>query len=281
VKSVAILGCGPAGMMVAHAAVLSGWDFRIYSRKVKSPLYGAQYLHQHIPGLTLNPAGEVVRYRLNGTPEQYRRKVYGDSWDGTTSPEDFMETHYAWDLRLAYDNMWADYQAQIVDLTIYPTTINMANNVITKRHDLVISTIPRKIWARPGDVFESTKVWALGDTELPRVEHAYRPEPFSIQCDGRPHIPWYRVSNIFGHCTMEWPLRHLGRASHTSPPVHGASLVEKPLRHNSTAASDFVHLGRYGAWQKGILTSDVFFQAMKVFAGDAIDKIAWKTEAWR
>jgi hypothetical protein len=281
VKSVAILGCGPAGMMVAHAAVLSGWDFRIYSRKVKSPLYGAQYLHQHIPGLTLNPAGEVVRYRLTGSPEQYRRKVYGDEWDGTTSPEDFMETHFAWDLRLAYDNMWADYQAQIWEVNLQ--AIPDVYHEVQKGHDLVISTVPRKIWAQPGDVFQSTKIWALGDTELPRVDKPFRPEPFTVTCDGRPHIPWYRVSNIFGHCTMEWPwLTGVGNldCDLIEPPVPGASLVEKPLCHNSTAASDFIHLGRYGAWQKGILTSDVFFQAYKIFAEDAMDKITWKTDAW-
>lgn len=285
-KSVAILGCGPAGMMVAHAAVMAGWDFRIYSRRVKSPLYGAQYLHEPIPGLDTGEP-RTVRYKLTGTPEQYRRKVYGDTWDGTTSPEDFMETHHAWDLRGAYDDLWWRYSAQIAEVTLTDVAELKCMLSISNYFgpDLVISTVPRKLWAQPGDVFESTKVWALGDTELPRVDKPYRPEPFTVQCDGRPHIPWYRVSNIFGHCTMEWPYAspwtRKGVLGGVVGPHPGASIVEKPLRHSSTAASDFIHLGRYGAWQKGVLTSDVYSQAFKIFADDAIEQHGWKTEAWK
>ena len=39
-KSVAVLGCGPAGLLVAHAAKLSGWNFTIYSRKQRVVLSG-------------------------------------------------------------------------------------------------------------------------------------------------------------------------------------------------------------------------------------------------
>jgi hypothetical protein len=46
--------------------------------------------------------------------------------------------------------------------------------------------------------------------------------------------------------------------------------VTKPLRYTGNSAPDFIHLGRYGAWEKGILTSDVFFQAMKILAEDRI-----------
>lgn len=272
-KSVAILGCGPAGLMVAHAAELSGWDFHIYSRKQKSALYGAQYLHQPIPSMNGGP--QTVQYTMQGTAEQYRHKVYGDTWDGTVSPEDFPEPHSAWDLRQAYDGLWDKYCNEIEHVEF------LELKGVVFLHDLVISTVPRKIWAQPGDVFESTKVWALGDTEMPRVEPAYRPAPFTVMCDARPHIPWYRVSNIYGYCTIEWPYNvrehdwpdglHGGTMKVMMSPHPGASLVEKPLCHNSTAASDFIHLGRYGAWEKGVLTSDVFYQAMKIFAKDTID----------
>ena len=274
-RSVAILGCGPAGLMAAHAAVLSGWDFRIYSRKQKSALYGAQYLHKAIPGIDTHQP-QIVKYQLNGTPEQYRNKVYGEGWDGTVSPEDLMTEHPAWDLRAAYDKLWRLYGDEVDDATIGPGGINPRTWLWMEEHDLVISTIPRKAFAEPGDEFLSTKVWALGDTEMPRVEKPYRPEPFTVMCDGRPHVPWYRVSNIYGYCTIEWPymaykFKELGHGMVTIKAPHpGASIVEKPLSHNSTAASDFVHLGRYGKWEKGVLTSDAYYDAMKVFADDHI-----------
>ena|SRR6478752_1150057 len=279
-KSVVILGCGPAGLLVAHAAELSGWDWRVYSRNMKSPLYGAQYLHQPIPQLECG-FPHMVKYTLRGTPEEYRRKVYGNDWDGTVSPEDYGDSHSAWDIRAAYDELWWNYSDEIrefeVDTKYWGEGMSPAQGAVydlgLERYDLVISTIPRKIWAQPGDVFESQKVWALGDTEMPRVDPIYRPEPFSVVCESSLRIPYYRISNIFGYCTIEWPydpMFKLNSRLTLRSPHSGASVVEKPLRHNSTAASDFIHLGRYGAWQKGALSHDAFYEAMKIFAHDSI-----------
>lgn len=256
-KSVAILGCGPSGLMVAHAAEMLGWDFQVYSKKRKSHLFGSQYLHKPIPGMTECHAA-IVEYHLEGTPEEYRRKVYGDSWDGTVSPEDLEHDHYAWDIRQTYDKMWEVYEDQIYELH--------AENVRSDMHsfpgrDLVISTVPRKLWAQPGDQFLSSKVWAYGDApELGQLA-PFRPKDFTVICDGTKDVGWYRASNVFGYCTIEWP-------ENNRPPLRGAQLVEKPLSHNSTAASDFIHLGRYGAWEKGVLTTDVFDKALETLAGD-------------
>ena len=265
-KSVAILGCGPAGLMVAHAANISGWDFQIYSRRQRSTLYGAQYLHQAIPGIDCG-GPKMISYTLEGDAEMYRHKVYGNDWDGTVSPEDLMEVHFGWDLRQAYDWLWKQYEPCIYNCEIGSSWTDPKN---LGGFDLVISTVPRKIWAQEGDIFESIKIWALGDTDQERV-HLHRAPEFSVVCNGMPRVPWYRVSNIFDKCTMEWPYYwDYSLATDGKPPARGASLVEKPLRHNSKAAPDFVHLGRYGAWEKGILTSDAFYQAMKVLANDTI-----------
>lgn len=270
-KSVAILGCGPAGLMAAHAVALSGWDFRIYSRKVKSQLYGAQYLHAPLPNV---PCGEpkLVRYALFGTPEMYRRKVYGDSWDGTTSPEDLETSHGAWDIRKAYDYLWFLYQEMIIDMDF--SQYQGHSKRTWAQHDLVISSVPRTIWAEPGDTFEAQRIWALGDTEVQRIFHN-RPDPFTVICNGHEETPWYRVSNMYGYATMEWPYewnddRRWNKWDEQTPPAKGASIVEKPLWHNSKAAADFVHVGRYGKWEKGVLSSDAFTDAMKAMANDTI-----------
>jgi hypothetical protein len=273
-KSVAILGCGPSGLLVAHAAELCGWDFRIFSKKQKSPLHGAQYLHQAIPNLDCGTP-QMIEYKLNGTPEQYRHKVYGTDWDGVVSPEDYWEAHYAWDIRRAYSQLWDKYEDEIqhwhIDDKWYMTY--KAGLSLAMKHDLVISTVPRTVWDSNPANFESTKIWALGDTEMPRVDPAYRPAPFTVFCEGDHRVPWYRVSNIFDYCTVEWPydpLKRLNSRLTLRSPHKGASVVIKPLRYTGSAAPDFVHLGRYGAWQKGVLTSDVFFEAIKVFASDKI-----------
>jgi hypothetical protein len=258
-KRVAILGCGPAGLMVAHAAQLSNWALQIYSKRRKSQLHGAQYLHKPIPGIDTHGPHEVI-YTLRGTPEEYRHKVYGDDWDGTVSPEDLAYTHSAWDLRRAYNWLWKNFEPWIVEADLglqgYAAPFH--------KYDLVISTIPRKIWAGPNDVFESTKIWALGDRD-PHGGLASQPN-FTVICDGTKICNWYRSAKIFNHSTLEWPYHEMWR----KPPAHGAVIVEKPLRCETNGAPDFIHLGRYGAWEKGILTSDVFYQAMKVFADDKI-----------
>lgn len=265
-KSVAILGCGPSGLMVAHAAAMLGWNFRIYSKKRKSRLFGSQYLHEPIPGMTQEPA-TIVQYILEGSPEEYRAKVYGEAWDGTVSPEDMTENHYAWDIRATYDRLYSAYEDDIVDCVVdrewqyFPFTKKPLP--IRRNVDIVISTVPRKIWAEPGDVFLSSNVWAIGDAPELGVRTPFRPADNTVICDGTKDVGWYRASSVFGFCTIEWPER-------TRPPLEGIALVEKPLSHNSTAASDFIHLGRYGAWEKGVLTTDVFNQALKIFEQDKI-----------
>lgn len=268
-RSVAILGCGPAGLLVAHAAVLRGWDFQVYSKKRKSELFGAQYLHGPIPGVTPQEsiAGAVVKYHLTGTPEQYRTKVYGEDWDGTVSPEDFQVDHYAWNIRTTYDKLWNLYGDEIVDCDfneynrIRP---GFTGRLTGRKFDLAISTVPRTLWRESGDVFESQKVWALGDAPERGQACPFSPaQDFTVLCDGTDDVGWYRVSKVFGYTTIEWPYNR-------KPDGLPVSLVEKPLRHNSTAASDIIHLGRYGAWEKGVLTTHVFDQAMKILGEDKL-----------
>ena len=246
--------------MVAHAAAMNGWNFRIYSKKRKSRLFGAQYLHEPIPGMTEEPAA-LVQYHLEGTPEEYRKKVYGDEWDGTVSPEDVAESHYAWNIRETYDRMYSAYGKEIDSCYITPIATPIA--IRQAGYDLVISTVPRKLWAEPGDHFLSTNVWAIGDAPELGIQTPFRPANFTVICDGTDDVSWYRASNIFGYSTIEWP-------GHTRPPLDGVSLVEKPLAHNSKAASDFIHLGRFGAWRKGVLTTDVFREALKIFEQDSM-----------
>jgi len=254
--------------MVAHAATLSGWDFRIYSRRVKSQLFGAQYLHQPIPGLSGNP--KYVDYQMRGRAEDYRRKVYGEDWDGTVSPEDFPEPHAAWDLREAYDTLWDRYEDEIRPLTITPAPSWMLTEDMRQLGaDLIISTVPRTVWDDDDSHFHKAYIWALGDGDYERV-HMHRPDPFTVICDGTRENKWYRVSNIFGYCTMEWPQWWNYPYASVTPPARGAARVAKPLAYTGNAATDIIHLGRYAEWTKGVLTSDVFYEAMKALARDAI-----------
>lgn len=263
-KKIAIFGCGPAGLLAAHAASINGCDFEIFSKKRKSHLFGSQYLHEPIPNVT--GECEIVEYTLFGSPESYRQKVYGADWDGSVSAEDLEHQHYAWDIRSSYDTLWDMYSEYIRDSEVR-SVAQIDDEINLDRFDDVISTIPRTVWGQRGDQFLSSDVYAIGDAPELDQEVPFSPQQdFLIVCDGTDDVSWYRLSKVFGYTTIEWP-------GAVKPPVSGVARVRKPLRYipsGKNAADSFHHIGRYGKWQKGVLTTDAFRDAMSITAPSGV-----------
>jgi hypothetical protein len=253
--NVIVFGCGPTGLMAVHAAKLAGATrVNVVSKKRKSHLYGAQYLHAPIPGMT-ESAPVVLRYALRGTVEGYRDKVYGGNSRVEVSPEALTTEHDAWDIRRTYDNLWNAYEALVIDCEVGPLMVKEA----VEDFDLVINTIPRpSLCTSDAHTFQAEYVWALGDAPdrgqfvpMRRASHNN-----TVLCSGEPDVAWYRLARVFDHCTVEYP--HLNK-----PPFEEVAEVTKPLSHNCDCHSDDVlHVGRYGKWQKGVLTTDAFTEVM-------------------
>lgn len=257
IPRVAVLGCGPSGLVAAHAAKMAGATVEIFSTKIKSALYGAQYLHAPIPLISNYEASVPIQYKLMGSAEDYRRKVYGDRVV-QVSPNQLGEDHLAWDIRDAYDRLWALYEHQIFNSKIDYYTVR--DVILIGNWDRIYSSIPAPaICGRPGThKFEHAVVWANGDA--PDLGH-FVPEAFTdlgadiIICDGTNRNSWYRYSNVFGHRTIEWPENHGNQAS-----FYAAS-VRKPISNDCRcwmAEPRIKRVGRYGAWRKGILVHEVF-----------------------
>lgn len=252
---VAVLGCGPAGLMAAHGVVMASegadFDLGIFSHKRKSDLFGAQYLHEPIPGVTEGDP-VVIDYRVSGSAYEYKRKVYGDRWDGRVSPEDFTEAHRAWDIRGTYDNLWATYEDAIMDTDVNPTW--MHSEFLGVDWDIIINTIPMESLCYQGHSFGFTEVWAAGDA--PRlgvhVNRMFQCPPNTVQCNGNDNPSWYRISNIFDHTTVEWPAA-LGMV-----PVPTAARVRKPTSTDCDCWPTIVRAGRYGSWTKGVLSHEAY-----------------------
>lgn len=253
---VAILGCGPAGLFAAHAAHLAGTQVTIYSKARKSYMRGAQYLHRPIEGLTGEPF--EVEYQLKGSVEGYREKVYGDMGDILVSPSTLVGKAPAWDIRTAYDNAWSLYSNRVVniDMAGFEDPVKFLSNMESS-FDLVISTIPADILCnnKKEHVFRSQKVWAtedlksLGEFEFDSEETL---RDNLVVCSGDPDDWWYRQSRIHGWENTEFP--HDKKPNFTGR-VHELS---KPLSHNCTCNPNIVRMGRYGKWQKGILSHEAF-----------------------
>lgn len=253
---VLVLGCGPAGLLAAHAAALAGHDVLIYSKARKSRLYGCQYLHAPIPGISEDQPVDVS-YTLDGTAEEYRKKVYGPDWKGEVSPETLEADHHAWDIRAAYDRLWEMYGPYVQDADLSdPATLD---GVLASGQDVTFSTIPAPLLcADPGHDFLSEKVYALGDAP---EEGQFVPWSLGAQygehgvlCNGRDVPSWYRLARVHGYTTVEWPGRK-------KPPVEGVAEVVKPLATTCTCRPEVHRLGRYGVWKKGVLSHEAFFVA--------------------
>src|SRR5262245_8530223 len=140
ITRVAILGCGPAGLFAAQAAAMHGLSPVIISKKQKSMLYGAQYLHKPIPGLTdIDSASEITTIR-RGVEKHYAERVCGDGTQPTSWRRVQREAP-CWNLQATYDVAWDKFAKDIVDFTL--TNEDVVE--FDRTFDLVISTVPR--WA--------------------------------------------------------------------------------------------------------------------------------------
>lgn len=253
----AVLGCGPAGLFAVHGLRDRGYDVTIYSKARKSDMYGAQYLHAPIDGLSpIDEEPLKVRYSLVGTASGYRDKVYG-SIPVKVSPEALDMEHLSWDIRSAYDYAWKLYGDDVVDTLISPEWMRSGE---LDRYGLVVSSVPLPTLcaAREDHLFHATSIWAMGDAPRRGQYAPFRPEPGTVICDGTRDRGWYRASNLYGHVTVEWPQSR-------KPPLPGIAEVAKPIYSTCDCYAHgkfrFVKVGRYGVWSKGVLSHQAYTTA--------------------
>jgi hypothetical protein len=242
--------------MAAHAAVIEGHEVDIISKRRKSEMFGAQYLHKPIPSLPEVSSG-IVLYRLeDGTHEEYRLKVYGHEFGGQVSTQQFGEPHDAWDIRATYNSLWDLYFERIKSAEWDRSNSHVLTEQIVVNYDMVISSLPRPVLCfNPQHQFASKKIWAVGDAPERGVFVPFRVENMNVICSASPEVGWYRASNIFGYGTVEWALRK-------KPPVAGVSVVVKPLATDCDCWPMIRHVGRYGKWKKGVLSHTAYFDTL-------------------
>lgn len=257
---VAILGAGPSGLIAAHAASMLGHETKVFSQYRKSEMFGCQYLHTPIAGLVGENDGQDVSYQLTGTTSQYRDKVYGPAFRGRVSPEDLVGEHRAWNLRSAYDKLWHKWQDNIMDTDVRDEVFM---EELLGYCDQVISTVPMPVLCTGRHQFVAQEVWAIGDAPERGVRVPYRAPEFTVLCNGDKEPGWYRAANVFGYGTLEWP----ALKANSKPPISGVALVKKPTWTDCTCHADietFNRVGRYGAWKKGKLVSDVWQDVSRI-----------------
>jgi len=238
--------------MSAHAYAIDGHDVLIYSRKRKSEMYGAQYLHAPIPGMTPG-AAFTVNYELRGTALEYRAKVYGPDSRVAVSPESLLGAHDGWDIRGTYDELWRTYGRYVQDIDLNPKVFSELLDIL--RPDQVVCTVPRPLLCKEeAHTFAAQRVWAIGDAPERGIFCPVSVAKNTVVCNGEAVPGWYRAASILDYSTAEWPHDH-------KPPISNVSEIDKPLWHNCTCWPDVLFLGRFGEWNKGVLSHEAFWKA--------------------
>ena len=268
-KRVLVLGCGPAGLFAAQAAQFAGYDVDIMSVRRRSEMFGAQYLHSYIPGLTDDQTEFAVEYRLVGDFEAYLHKVYGEVIPdpGKITKESLVGIYPAWDIRRAYYRAWDLFLPMIEPVPALLSAEVLSGLLLNnrKRWSKVFSTIPASdlCWKRDVHTFTVRSVWAIGDAPERGIFAPWRGEDNVILYDGTPDRGWYRASRIAGYSAVEWP-------DDNKPPLPEVSHVEKPVNTNCDCwvSKDFIRLGRYGAWHRTGHSHQAYWRTLEVLGGN-------------
>lgn len=232
---VIVIGCGPAGLAAAHAAVGQGCGIRIIAPKAKTPQRGPLLIQRPIPGINTNhPDGTIHQRVIGGSILDYRYKLYGDINIGING--DILRTEYhAWDHRMTYDILWNKYEHAIEDR-------KLTSGELTYMHgeaDLVVSTANAMDLCFQQERFYRHHEFSRAVVSVtPLAEYPNQPDN-TIIFNAGDEYPWVRSSKVFGVEVTEWMLG-------TAPA--GAKDIAKPISTNCDCYPHILRTGRFGAW---------------------------------
>lgn len=236
--NIAVLGCGPAGLIAAHAVEQLGHSAHIISKKQKSNIPGSQHLQDKIPGLTpVYPEFTVEFVRL-GTEQGYAQKVYGDP----THPcgwQAYRGLHPSWSVFNAYDILWERYEDRIQEGSVDQSSMS----AILANYDLVVSTIPQPgLCLGDGHVFDGVPYY-IKPLEIHPDDHNRE----VVVWNGLSDDHWYRWSILGSRCSLE-----------STQPMLGALAGTKAIYSNCTCWPDLIRVGRWAKWRHGVLLHHVY-----------------------
>lgn len=293
-SNVAILGSGPAGLLAALAVEQSGHRPTIFAKGEPSTMFGAMYLHRAIPGLH-DRDGDSAEFEITvvktGSREGYAYNVYGNR-DAACSWEKFDSgVTFGWDLKKAYKQLWDRYEPFIRHFEINDKHMGS----ICNNYPLVLNSIPAKSLCIREHEFAKQDIWVVhGDGSLiPNVNDDnlmyYNGIPWDGSFDVGVDDPtwaneeenagnvdkhlighdWYRFSQINKYQAWEFSRE----PDWAWDPEEGDGMSRfksqgiKPLWTNCGCWMEYrnmFRIGRFGTWQKGILTHHAYEFALEV-----------------
>ena len=240
---VAVIGCGPAGLAAAHAAIGLGAEVTIIApiSEGQTPQRGPLVLQRPIPGITTDhPDGYIRQIVIGGDILKYRYKLYGDI-NINIQGDMLREGYHAWSHTRTYDELWRRYierhQINVRHEDRYIPGYELAT--LHQQYDLVVSTAPlnKLCMNYVAHQFRFAQVAITAGPSYPD-----QPPDCTIFNAGDEY-KWVRSALLFGAGSTEWLP---GEAPAQAGQVR---IIRKPI---STACECFPHIlrtGRFGAWR--------------------------------
>ena len=254
---VIVIGCGPAGLAAAHAAVGLGASVEIVAPRIMTPQEGPLLLQRPIPGInTDHPDGTIHQIVIGGSILEYRYKLYGDINIGING--DMLKPHYhAWKHPETYRKLWDLYYGYITD---YKLTAREMRHV-HQDADLVISTASRMNMCTVGHHFLYKEVAVT-------PESSYPDQPNNTIIFNAAEDPlWVRSSRVFGVPVTEWP----AEPSRGMP--GNARIIRKPIGTDCDCYPHILWTGRFGAWRNETWVDTAYWDTYNAIVSTTSDHI--------
>lgn len=252
-EKVAVIGCGPAGLIAAYEAERLEYDVDIFSIKQKSPIGGAQYLHAPLEGLKNHPESEMLYMFKMGSEQGYAEKVYGK----TDAPVSFSNyrigPQVGYSLQKVYDLLWDRYEDQVIDMPV--KVLDLESLLSDASYRKVFNSAPRNEFCKAPDhhTFDAQGI-VLVPVGMTSIKN-------TIVYSGRLEERWYRTSFLDGEGWTEYSMASIGEESVQACLESGGKIGYKPLKTDCdchpTPNDKLVTIGRFGSWEKSALLHHV------------------------
>jgi hypothetical protein len=239
---IGIIGCGPAGLLAAHAAVQAGYEPTLFAPgATPSPPAPGVFLHMAIPELA-DPArpDDNVTFRKLGRESVYARKVYGcvtaTSWRKFTNG-----SYPAWALDPLYRQLWQLYGDLVQPGIVKGDDIKD----FLESYRLTINTAPLERLCIGGHGFPRRRTWYVADAPN-WVRHN------EMVYNGLEENTWFRASKFFGRKLTEFAVE----------PSNGSGAQGMKVQPTDCDCHPgMLRVGRWGTWQPGVLLHHAYLEA--------------------
>lgn len=254
---VIVIGCGPAGLAAAHAAVGFGAAVEIIAPKQMSPQHGPLLLQRPIPGINNDhPDGTIHQRVIGGSILDYRYKLYGDINIGING-DILQECYHAWDHRETYETLWELYSGLITDGKVTGREMR----TIHQKADLVVSTANAQSMCGNWDRFAQGPHKFMWKEVAITPEYSYPGQPDNtIIFNGGDEFNWVRSSRVFGVPVTEWKIG-------TEP--FRARVIRKPISTDCNCYPHVLRTGRFGAWKNETWIDTAYWDTYSALASMA------------